>query len=234
MFPQSLSSRIIHNITTTAIRNNDSSYHFQVKLCQEESLGDFAIKITSLNIGSAENGSYKCLFVFIQSFTNTFLIIIHLIERQLSFFSFVVLIFSLITGGNNDHDCSSYKELKLAGIQDTCQQIVYGTGHSWLRMLCQAGYYKPHHRCFFWCRDFAFCLNQTSNWRKNCTNMFSQFWSPQLNNITMTAVKNNDASYHFQVKNCQRTNPDVFAIKIALFNSGSAENGLYECVLVFI
>ena len=157
---------------------------------------------------------------------------IDLIERQLSFFSFDVLIFSLIAGSN--HDCSSYQALKLAGIEDTCQQIVIGTGHSWLRMICQSGYSKPHHRCFFWCRAFASCLNLGSDLRKNCTNMFSQFGSPQLNNITMTAVKNNDASYHLQVKNCQRGSPDVFAIKIALFNSGSAENGLYECVLVFI
>ena len=231
-----MSSQLINNITTTAVRNNDPSYHFQVKCCQKGSLGDFAIKITSLNIGSAENGSYECFFVFIQSLTNTFLIIIHLIERhvQLSFFSFDVLIFSLITGSNNDHDCSSHQELTLAGIQDTCQQIVNGTGHSWLRIICQSGYSKPHRRCFFWCRDFAFCLNQSSDWRTNCTDMFSQFWSPQLNNITMTAVTNNDASYHFQVKNCQRGSPDAFAIKITLLNSGSKKNGLYECLLVFI
>ena len=221
-----------NNINMTAVRNNDLSYHIEIKYCHNRNLRVFAIKITLLSSGSGENGLYECLFVFIQRYSHTFLTIIDLIKRRLSFFSFDILIFSLIAGSN--HDCSYYRELKLAGIEDTCQQIVNGTGHSWLRMICQSGDSKPHHRCFFWCRDFAFCLNQTSDWRKNCTDMFSQFWSPQLNNITMAAVRNNDASYHFQVKHCQRGSPDAFAIKITLLNSGSTKNGLYECLLVYI
>ena len=156
---------------------------------------------------------------------------IDLTERQLSFFffSFVsdVFICTLITGSKNRHDCSSYEELELAGIEVTCQQIVNGTGQNWLkikRLQC-------HHGCNLACSHFAFCLEQTSHWWEHCMDIFSQLGYYQLNKINMTAVRNNDLSYHFQVTLCS-SGSAKFAIKITVLNSGSGENGLCDCTLI--
>ena len=121
----------------------------------------------------------------------------------------------------------NYGKLELKGEKDTCQRIENGTDPPWLRTTCHL--WCRWYCILTWCRDLAFCLKQSVDWKKECTWKINKLiWRSRSKNVKMESV-NGGPSYSFDVQRCYK---EIY-INIRLFNGTMQGNCMYK-IPIFI